>query len=439
MFVHVVKPEESLFSIAKLYGGTAEWIRTVNELEQDRLIPGMSLVIPAGPPSTLGTYTVQQDDTIEMVARKFRVPPRVIQAANERLHKEELQVGQTIWLPQPVTKQRMVEINAYMIPIGGNTDWEIVEDVADDLTYLSVFSCRVQPDATLVEIPDKQVLAASKAGHVAPLLTVTNFDGSNFNPDYARVILKDERVRRIVISNLVARAKEKGYYGINVDFEHVHPDLRDSYNRFIRELAEAAKARNLTISVTVGPKMADDPNSPWVGAFDYRTLGQYADHLTLLTFEWGWAGGQPMAIAPLNMVRQVLAYALTEVAPEKIMMGMALYGYNWAFPAEEGSRAVGISPKSAMDLAVRHQTHIHFPTESAAPMFTYGDSRSQMRQVWFEDARSVLAKFHLVQEMGLRGISYWMLGHPFPQNWALLRGTFQIQKRPAVGSYSTNF
>ena len=111
------------------------------------------------------------------------------------------------------------------------------------------------------------------------------------------------------------------------------------------------------------------------------------------------------------------------------MMGMALYGYNWTFPVEEGSRAIGISPKTALDLAIQHRTHIHFQTESAAPMFSYGDSRNQARQVWFEDARSVLAKFHLVQELGLRGISYWMLGHPFPQNWALLQGTFQVRKQ----------
>lgn len=429
MFVHVVKPDETLFSIAKQYGGTAEWIRAVNELEDDRLIVGMSLVIPAGPPTTLRTYRIQQEDTLETIARQFRVPPRVILAANERLAETSVPIGESIWVPQPLANPRTVEVNAYMIPIGGNIDWEVIEDAADDLTYLSVFSSRVQPNGSLTEMPDRQALVAAKAGKVAPLLTVTNFDGSHFNPDYARGILKDERVRRIVISNIVARAKERDYQGINVDFEHLQPDLRTDYNRFIQELAEAARQQNLSTAITVGPKMSDDPYNPWIGAFDYRFLGQHVDHMTLLTFEWGWAGGQPMAIAPLSMVRQVLEYASTEVPPDKLMMGMALYGYNWTFPVEEGSRAIGISPKTALDLAIQHRTHIHFQTESAAPMFSYGDSRNQARQVWFEDARSVLAKFHLVQELGLRGISYWMLGHPFPQNWALLQGTFQVRKQ----------
>jgi len=49
--------------------------------------------------------------------------------------------------------------------------------------------------------------------------------------------------------------------------------------------------------------------------------------------------------------------------------------------------------------------------------------------VWFEDARSAQAKFDLAKEYNLRGISYWTLGYPFPQNWALLEDNFTTIKR----------
>ncbi|KWX74058.1 hypothetical protein AMQ84_21000 [Paenibacillus riograndensis] len=64
-----------------------------------------------------------------------------------------------------------------------------------------------------------------------------------------------------------------------------------------------------------------------------------------------------------------------------------------------------------------------------APHFDYTDDAGKPHKVWFEDARSIQAKFTLLKELGLRGISYWKLGLPFPQNWLLIEDNFQVVKR----------
>ncbi len=51
-----------------------------------------------------------------------------------------------------------------------------------------------------------------------------------------------------------------------------------------------------------------------------------------MTYEWGYKYGPNMAVAPLNMVRRVLDYAVTEIIPEKIMLGIPNYGYDWPLP-----------------------------------------------------------------------------------------------------------
>lgn len=428
MFVHVVKSGESLFSIAKLYGGTAERIRAANELQGDSLIPGISLLIPAGPRSTLRPYEIQSGDTIDQIAKQVGVPPHIIQAVNDRLDEPNLTAGATIWIPALMRSDRAIDVNAFMIPIGSEADSEILADAADCLTYVSLFNYHVNRDGTLSEIPDGKAITASRAEKVAPMCTVTNFDGTRFSSDLARLIIRDDELKERTIRNVLDVVKSKGYRGVNMDFEHLYPEDRESYNSFIQRLVAEAHPNGIPVAVTVGPKTSDDRTNPWMGAFDYRALGNLADQVILMTFEWGWVGGPPMAIAPLNMVRQVLQYATTVIPPQKIMMGMALYGYNWATPYEKGQRAAGISPKAAVDQAIRAKGHIHFHPESAAPMYSYRGPRGETRQVWFEDARSVLAKFHLVHEMGLRGISYWMLGNPFPQNWTLLTSIFQIRK-----------
>ena len=64
---------------------------------------------------------------------------------------------------------------------------------------------------------------------------------------------------------------------------------------------------------------------------------------------------------------------------------------------------------------------LHF---TATPMH-----EGRNHEVWFEDARSAQAKFDMVKDYNLRGISYWVLGYPFPQNWLLLEDNFTIRKR----------
>ena len=57
------------------------------------------------------------------------------------------------------------------------------------------------------------------------------------------------------------------------------------------------------------------------------------------------------------------------------------------------------------------------------------DASQKQHVVWFEDARSIQAKFDLLKELSLRGVSYWKLGWDFPQNWLLLEDRFQIIKK----------
>lgn len=70
---------------------------------------------------------------------------------------------------------------------------------------------------------------------------------------------------------------------------------------------------------------------------------------------------------------------------------------------------------------------IAYDNASKAPHYTYYDHDGQAHVVWFEDVRSMQAKFDLIKEYGLRGISYWVLGKPFTANWVLLEDNFTVK------------
>ena len=53
-----------------------------------------------------------------------------------------------------------------------------------------------------------------------------------------------------------------------------------------------------------------------------------------------------------------------------------------------------------------------FDDNSKSPFFTYDD-----HEVWFENARSILAKAQLARNAGFSGITFWRLGGEDPEVW----------------------
>lgn len=112
------------------------------------------------------------------------------------------------------------------------------------------------------------------------------------------------------------------------------------------------------------------------------------------------------------------------------MMGQNLYGYDWTLPYVAGGEyAKALSPQAAIDLARNRNAAIQYDYKAQAPHFDYTDDAGRQHKVWFEDARSIQAKFDLIKELDLLGISYWKLGLPFPQNWLLIEDNFNVVKK----------
>ena len=135
-----------------------------------------------------------------------------------------------------------------------------------------------------------------------------------------------------------------------------------------------------------------------------------------------------MAVAPINQVRRVVEYALTEIPAAKIDLGIPNYGYDWPLPYERGvTKADTIGNVQAVRIAVEQGAEIMFDNLAESPYFTY-TSAGVSHEVWFEDVRSLQAKFNLIKEYNLRGCGYWQIMKWFRANWVLLQNQFYILK-----------
>lgn len=148
-----------------------------------------------------------------------------------------------------------------------------------------------------------------------------------------------------------------------------------------------------------------------------------------LYLEWGYKYGPPMAVAPINMVRMVANYAVTEIPREKIILGMPNYAYDWVLPFVQGeSVATVINNQIALQTAARHGSTIMFDEIAQSPWFEYYSVDGSNHIVWFEDVRSVAASLELADEFNFPGVGYWTIMHPFNQSWAYMAARYNIRK-----------
>ena len=426
MDIHIVGEGDSLFRIARLYGSSPEEIFNANELgDLPYLVPGQALVIP----TEYEVYIVRAGDTLWNIAQEFGTTVDEIVRLNGIESVGSLEIGAEIIIPIRKKNYGFIETNAYLEPTSAETEKELINEVGDYLTYLSPFSYQARADGTLTPINDDAMLTEAKAHRIAPLLVVTNFADGNFSTPIVDKILESEQLQNTLIENMLSVMKQKGYYGVNIDFERISPQNRQNYNDFLRRVVDKFHPQNYVVSTALAPKPEDYLEGAWHGAHDYAAHGEIVDFVIIMTYEWGWSGGPPYAVAPVDLVEEVIEYAVSVIPSKKIMMGMPLYGYDWTLPFMPGGDwARRISPKDAVRLAAEKGQHIQFDEQTKSPTFRYYDDNGVQHEVWFEDARSVREKLLLVNKYDLRGTSYWVLGVPFPQNWLVLDGMYEIVK-----------
>jgi spore germination protein len=260
-------------------------------------------------------------------------------------------------------------------------------------------------------------------------MVITNIiEGGSFDSNLAHSILSSAEVRGTLIENVVANMQNKNYYGLDIDFEYIFPTDRENYNTFIREATERLHPLGYTVTTNLAPKVTLNQPGLLYEAHDYVAHGRLADHVVLMTYEWGYTYGPPQAVAPIDQVERVLRTAISVIPSEKILMGIPNYGYDWTLPFSRGSAAESLTLNGAVNRAADVGAEIRFDQKSQSPFYNYYDRSGKQHEVWFEDARSIEAKLSLVSKYNLLGVSYWTINTFFNQNWLVLRSMYNIRR-----------
>ncbi|HHV51720.1 MAG TPA: LysM peptidoglycan-binding domain-containing protein [Clostridiales bacterium] len=424
MIIYTVRQGDSIYSIGRRFGVSPQRIADDNMLQNpEQLVVGQTIVIV----TDAIRHTVAPGETLFTLARRYGTTVgRILEANPDITNPAAIYPGQSIIIPVPDQKLGNIDVNGYAFPtITSNT----LQNTLPHLTFISPFSYQVRADGSLVPLNDTAIIQAARAQNVAPLMVITNIlEGGSFDSDLASTILNSEQVVNTLLDNVVQNIQQKNYTGLDIDFEYIYPSDREAYNRFVQRAADRLHPLGYTVTTALAPKTRADQPGLLYEAHDYAFHGATVDHVILMTYEWGYTYSPPRAVAPVNLVEEVLQYAVTEIPSEKILMGIPNYGYNWTLPFVQGSAAQTISHTAAVNLALREGAEIQFDEEAQSPFFSYYDDQGRQHVVWFEDARSIEAKLALVDKYNLGGVSYWTVNSFFPQNWLVLESMYNVNK-----------
>lgn len=257
-------------------------------------------------------------------------------------------------------------------------------------------------------------------------------------------IIADPDTRARHVDAIIEFATAGDFDGIDLNYEQfAFADGRDTWAatrpnwvRFVAELAERlhADGRTLTASVPIVYDAGRTSNSGyWV--YDYAAIVEHVDIIRMMAYDFSVRNPGP--IAPLSFVQRSIDGAIEATGqPEKLSLGLAMYGRNWpvsvAGECPEPGNAEGVTvpgvttvtPRSVDDLIERRNAIPVYDADTAEWSFEYeleiSDSITtcvQTRQVHYVDADGVRARMDLAIDAGLGGVALWGLGFDDDDVW----------------------
>lgn len=420
--IYTVRAGDTLFGVSRLFGVPAGLLAVWNAIPAPYdLVPGQALLVLT--PERL--YTVREGDTYESISARTGVPRRTLYRNNPNLYggTAPLYAGQSLVLSFAEKPEAQAFFTGYAYPFIEN---KILFWGLPYIGALVPFTYGFAENGALIPLDDEALLAAAESVGTSALLHLSTLtENGNFSSERAERLFANPAAMDTLARNVLDEIEEKGYAGLDIDFEFIPASSALAYADFISRLRSLLAPRGKTVIAALAPKTrADQPGLLYEG-HDYAAVGAAADAVLLMTYEWGYTYGPPMAVAPIDAVRSVLDFAVSIIPREKIYMGLPNYAYDWILPYKQGySRATSIGNDEAVDIARRFGAEIKFDESSKTPYFSYYNGGEQ-HEVWFEDVRSMAAKFALIREYGFAGGGYWNMMRPFFQGFMLQSVTFE--------------
>ncbi|MEK7480055.1 MAG: glycosyl hydrolase family 18 protein [Patescibacteria group bacterium] len=345
------------------------------------------------------------------------------------------------------------------------------------LTEVNPFVYTLKSDGTLLDNgaldsePWLTLRAEAKKNNVRFIPTIMTS-----NSELLHTLLSNTKRRIALEDRIAALVKEKGFDGIDIDFEGKYAKTRDYFSTFLKGLYLRMPKHWVMCTIESRTPVADrywgttPPADAGVFANDFVAINKYCDRVRIMAYDQQsidlklnaqYASSSQLyaPVADPAWVEKTIVLAAKSISKKKLMIGIPTYGYEYdvtAYAGKEylydllwsfnpgyatpiaaqynvtpyrtpwGEMAFSYSPTATSSLPAPQAGGMNgLATALAATAFadTYNSHLNFRYMVW-PDAQSVADKIALAKRLGVRGVSIFKLdGGQDPKVWSVLEST----------------
>ncbi len=353
--------------------------------------------------------------------------------------------GASVVLAQSNTPLQSGQLAGRSIDVFGYLPyWEIDSTVDAYLRYdvldtIALFGVAFRTDGSLntADASYKAVTGPTAAAivqhaHAAGDRVVMTFE--SFNADHNAQFLSDPHAQTAFIANAIALIRQLGLDGVSIDIEGLSGTYFAAYGTFVGAVRQAVLTYDPAGQVSVAT------NSNGSGAkMATAAAANGVDRIFLMGYGYRSASSDPVgSIDPLvtasgtqNLTWSLDQYAAAGVPPQKLILGLPLYGREWP-TVSSGIRSArqsaatygGGGPVFVKNLATDGAgMSIRFdPLEQSVVLSRWDPGDATWTQLYYDDPAALEPKAQLALRRGLAGVGLWALGFDRgePGYWAVL-------------------
>lgn len=265
----------------------------------------------------------------------------------------------------------------------------------------------------------RNLTKSARAKGIKVILALKNFDNASIDALISNPNATDRLARELV--KLAATYKLDGF---NLDFEYVTDSdypTRIHFNKFLTTIREAFLKSNPPLTLSIDINALATKNDV---AYDMPKIGELVEFLIVMGYDYHQITSSVAGpVAPLYSPGNELSVSRTidplneKVAFKKIILGVPFYGYEWAtFGQAWGSTTIPGSGALATYKRVRklidENTSVkkYWDVRSQEPWLRYMEY-GVIKQIYYEDSRSIAAKVGFVRDHSMAGVAVWALGY----------------------------
>ncbi len=398
-----------------------------------------------------------------------------------------LPAGNAVAKPKPAA----VKVASKPVPLeiaGWVPYWRTATGTVDAIAHIDVFKeispfgYAVKNDGSLVDQMHVdndawQALVASAREKKVKIIPTVMWGNTNAIHN----VLKSAKLRKAHIAGIVKEVKDRGWDGIDIDYEAKKADTKQYFSIFLRDLYKAIGKKFVSCTIEARTPLQDRfTKIPKDVRFanDFVAINRYCDRVRIMAYDQGTidlklnkaAEGWYMPVADPAWVEKAVRLAMKTIAKKKIFIGVATYGYEsevspygkgfaydilWSFNpryATELAARLGITPvrNSAGELSFAYAPAAAAAAAASAPgsgevassstvipeaVDGAATTTAQMattsvaaaaatttRLVWWSDAQAIKDKIMLAKKLGVRGIAIFKIdGGEDPAIWDAIK------------------